>query len=248
MTKTTPKKKPAKKNKPPARNKTRASPDKNLRRQHRFQRENPQPSCLRFTANAWAKLIYLCHRGETEIGGFGITPTDDLLLVEELFLPQQQTTSVTVKFDDESIADFFEDQVAAGRSPEQFGRVWIHTHPGNCPSPSSVDEATFARVFGGCDWAVMFILARGGATYTRLRFNSGPGGEIEIPAEVDFSRAFVGSDHQAWEDEYLDRVHQQQAHVLMPATWGLDESTDPFDWLDDPGLYDEAELLEQGDF
>lgn len=62
---------------------------------------------------------------------------DDLLLLDELYLPRQQTTSVTVAFDDESVADFFEDQVAAGRSPEQFGRIWIHTHPGNCPRPSS---------------------------------------------------------------------------------------------------------------
>lgn len=155
---------------------------------------------------------------------------------------------MTVAFYDESVADFFEDQVVAGRSPEQFGRIWIHTHPGNCPSPSSVDEETFARVFGGCDWAVMFILARGGATYARLRFNTGPGGSMEIPVEVDFHQAFAGSDHATWEDAYLDRVHEQQTHPLMAAKWDLDDSNNPFDYIDELDLYEEVELSELGDY
>lgn len=170
------------------------------------------------------------------------------MLIEEFFVPLQQTSSVTVAFDDESVADFFEDQVTAGRSPEQFGRVWIHTHPGDCPNPSSVDEETFARVFGGCDWAVMFILARGGATYARLRFNAGPGGAMEIPVEVDFRQPFAASDHAAWEEEYLDRVHEQQAHPLMLGEWGLDETNNPFDFIDDLDLFEEVEHLEQGGY
>lgn len=164
-----------------------------------------------------------------------------MLLVEDLFLPRQQTTAVTVAFDDESVADFFEDQVAAGRSPEQFVRIWIHTHPGDCPNPSSVDEETFARVFGGCDWAVMFILARGGATYARLRFNAGPGGAMEIPVEVDFHQPFAGSDHRAWEDTYQQQVHVQEAYPLIPGGWDLDESTDPFQLLDGLDLYGEVD-------
>ena len=78
----------------------------------------PESPRLRFTADAWAKLVHLCHRGDTEIGGFGITPPEDQLLINDFFVPQQQTTAVTVSFDDESVADFFEDQVTAGRSPE----------------------------------------------------------------------------------------------------------------------------------
>ncbi len=206
-----------------------------------IQHKTPHTPRLRFTPTAWAKLHYLCHRGDTEIGGFGVSTADDLLLVEELFVPEQKTTSVTVAFDDESIADFYEDQVAAGRKPEQFGRIWIHTHPGNCPSPSSVDEETFARVFGGCDWAVMFILARGGKTYARLRFNAGPGGAIELPVEVDFTHAFAGSDHAAWETEYRERVHEQQSHPLWMDGWGLDEITDPYTPIDDLARYDEID-------
>lgn len=208
----------------------------------------PESPRLRFTADAWAMLVYLCHRGDTEIGGFGITPPEDQLLVNEFFVPTQQTTSVTVAFNDESVADFFEDQVVAGRKPEQFGRIWIHTHPGNCPSPSSVDEETFVRVFGGCDWALMFILARGGATYARLRFNAGPGGTMELPVEVDFHQPFTASDHEAWEAEYLERVHEQQAHQLPPEMWDLEDFNNPFELIDELDLYEEVELSEQGDF
>ena len=83
-------------------------------------------------------------------------------------------TCVSVSFDDEAVADYFEDQVEAARVPQQFGRIWLHTHPGNSPEPSMTDENTFTRVFGSCDWAIMFIVAQDGRTFARLRFNAGP--------------------------------------------------------------------------
>ena len=48
----------------------------------------------------------------------------------------------------------------------------------------------------------MFILAKGGQTYSRLRFNVGPGGEQVLKTEVDFSCIFAGSDEAAWTQEY----------------------------------------------
>jgi len=75
--------------------------------------------------------------------------------------------------------------------------------------PSITDEQTFLRVFGSCHWAVLFILARSGRTYARLRFNVGPGGQVIIPVEVDYRRPFEASDHQAWEAEYQACVVQQ---------------------------------------
>lgn len=214
-----------------------------------MQKDARRSPCLRFTANTWAKLKYFCHRGETEIGAFGVTPLDDLLLVEALCVPEQHATAVTVGFEDEAVADFFEDQVAAGLGPEQFGRIWIHTHPGDSPAPSTVDEATFARVFGGCDWAVMFILARGGATYTRLRFNTGPGGEMTIPVEVDFHQPFDGSDHAAWDAEYRACVHAQPHDPFMAGAWESDLVSDPAAWIDEPDCDDafEADLLLLGE-
>jgi hypothetical protein len=162
---------------------------------------------LRFSPTAWAKLLYLRDLGETEIGGFGITPSDDLLLVEDIRLVRQTCSWVHVEFDDESVADYFDDQVDAGRRPEQFARIWVHTHPGDSPQPSGTDEKTFERVFGRADWALMFILARGGKCYARLRYNLGPGADIELSVDVDYSRPFAGTEFELWRDEYVANVY-----------------------------------------
>jgi hypothetical protein len=124
-----------------------------------------------------------------------------------------------VAFEDDSVADFFDRQVDAQRSLETFGRIWIHTHPGDSPLPSSTDEKTFARVFGGAHWAVMFILAQGGHTYARLRFNVGPGLEIEIPVAQDYTQPFDGCDPAAWEAEYLADVKPYEFVRPAAAKW-----------------------------
>ena len=138
----------------------------------------------------------------TEIGGFGLAAQDDLLLVEDVRLVLQTCTATHVEFDDTSVADLFDDEVDAGRPPEQFARLWLHTHPGNSAEPSRTDEQTFARAFGGTDWALMFILARGGQTYARLRYHLGPGADVQLPVEVDYSRPFAASNEALWQSEY----------------------------------------------
>ena len=167
----------------------------------RLGRKAPLPN-LRFTPYAWSKLLYLRDLGETEVGGFGLSAADDLLLVVDVVLVRQSCTAVTVRFDDDAVADFFDDQVDQGLNPARFARIWIHTHPGMSAEPSSRDEETFNRCFGKADWALMFILACGGQTYARLRFNVGPGSEVLLPVEVDFNPPFPGADWQAWDEEY----------------------------------------------
>mgnify|MGYP001014804847 CR=1 FL=1 len=174
-----------------------------------------------------------------EVGGFGITPANDLLFVEDVQLIPQVCTGASVAFDDQGVADFFDCQVDQGRRPEQFGRIWIHTHPGRSAEPSFVDEETFARVFGSTQWAAMFILARHGQTYARLRFHIGPGGEVVIPVEIDYSRPFLGSDHTTWQSEYSECVRKAQP----PLTLGADDiaardPADVLDWWDDDWLRD----------
>ncbi len=186
---------------------------------------------LRFTPPAWAKLCWLRDRGETEIGGFGISPADDLLRIEDMVLVTQRTTAVSVAFEDAAVADYFEDQVTAGRQPAEFGRIWIHTHPGDCPLPSATDERTFARVFGRCDWAVMLILARGGATYARLAWHVGPGGSLRIPVRVEFTPPFGGSDVLAWAAEYDRCVQSEPVFSVSEAELFADPFAEDFaDW------------------
>jgi hypothetical protein len=141
------------------------------------------------------------------VGAFGISSPGDLLLVEDLVLVQQVCTEVTVRFDDASVADHFDRQVDLGRTPEQVGRIWIHTHPGSCPLPSRTDEMTFSRCFGSSDWAILFILARGGKSYARIRFTAGPGGDMELPVGLECDAPFPAADTVAWEREYEECVH-----------------------------------------
>lgn len=194
--------------------------------------ERPKP-VLRFTPDAWAKLHYFCHRGNTEIGGFGVADPEDPLLVTEFVTVAQSASVAHVAFDDEAVADYFDAQVDAGRKPEQFARLWCHTHPGDSPHPSGTDEATFSRVFGACQWAVMFIIAKRGQTYARLRFGVGPGGEVIIPVAMDWSRPFAGSDHAAWEAEYEANVKPTTAITGVAELNAINElGVDPA-WLDD---------------
>ncbi len=176
-------------------------------------RSCPLVPTLRFTPYAWSKLLYLRDRGETEVGGFGLSTPDDLFCIEDIRLIRQHTTVASVEFDDDAVTDFYDEQVDQGRQLEQFSRVWLHTHPGESAEPSNTDEQTFERVFGHVAWSVMMILARGGESYARLRFGSGPTAELEVPIDIAWEFPFPESDHAAWDDEYdrcVQPVHQTE--------------------------------------
>ena len=196
------------------------------------------PALLRFSPFAWAKLVFFRDAGPTEIGAFGISSPEHPLLVQDVCLVTQRASGMTVCFEDQAVADFFDRQVDLGRSPDQFARIWIHTHPGHSPLPSGTDEATFARSFGGADWSVMFILACGGTTYARLQFSAGPGGDVLLPVEIDFSRPFAAASPELWEAEYCEQVAWGAGHLESPpqpagALFDSRETvSDP--WFEDP--------------
>jgi proteasome lid subunit RPN8/RPN11 len=225
-------------------------PRRLLRRPRETRRRSKRRPRLRFSPTAWAKLLFLRDRGPTEVGGFGIAPAADLLYVEDIRLVQQTCTSISVAFDDLAVAEFFDEQIDAGRRPEQFGRIWIHTHPGDSAQPSHVDEDTFKRVFGPCDWAVMFIIAREGETYCRLRFRAGPGGAFEIPVGVDFETNFSGSDFEAWTEEYDTTIRKAEfAFARLPqigSDVGLTAAADADDLFD--SFFETFELERADDF
>ena len=183
-------------------------------------RRRPQRPTLRLSPYAWAKLLFLRDAGPTEIGGFGISAPGQPLLVEDVRLVTQRCDWASVDFQDTAVADYFDEQVDRGRRPEEFGRIWVHTHPGASPAPSATDEETFRRVFGACDWAVMFILAAGGASYARLQFGVGPGGSMEIPVELDYGAEFEASARDAWQEEYATCVSPIESPVTA---WDLDD-------------------------
>jgi proteasome lid subunit RPN8/RPN11 len=211
--------------------------------------QNQRPS-LRFSPTAWAKLVFLRDITDNEVGGFGITEADDLLFVTDFALVKQKVTSVSVSFDDNAVADFFEDQVEAGRRPEQFARVWLHTHPGNSPQPSGTDESTFQRVFGSCDWSIMAIVAQDGSTYARLRFNAGPGGEVKIPVCVDYNCEFDATDFDIWQQQYMANVTEDNIFALTGKSRqhaGRQEEVEVFGCDGSEGLsvFDDQDLLSE---
>ena len=198
---------------------------KRLMRSKPSRPRRPTPT-LRFSPPAWAKLLWCRDRGPTEISGFGITSPEDRLRIEDFVLIPQQATPLYVAMSDEAVAEFFEEQVDQGRRPDQFGRIWIHTHPGNCPQPSVTDEETFQRVFGSCDWAVMLIVARGGQVYARLEWHVGPTGAIEVPVTADYRRPFAGSDEAAWQAEFERCVQSLSLAAggdVLPDFWNLEQ-------------------------
>ena len=205
----------------------------------------PRQTTLRFSPTAWAKLLYLRDQSEDEVGGFGVTLPEDLLYVKEFVTVKQEVTCASVKFDDEAVGRFFDEQVDLGRKPEQFARLWLHTHPGDCPNPSATDQETFTRVFGSCQWAVMCIVARDSSVYARLSCNVGPGGQILIPVEVDYSRDFGSSDHESWDAEYKANVQTAEWLTTMDPPERQDGAmTDPVvpcDFLDEFGKLDPAQ-------
>jgi hypothetical protein len=205
---------------------------------------------------AWLKLRLFLHAGETEVGFLGISSEKDLLYIQDLIAPKQTTSVVTVNFEDGAVADYFDDCADRGIAPPRCGRIWIHTHPGTSPNPSTVDEETFARAFGPCDWAIMAIVARDGATYARLSFSAGPGGAVNIPILIDWEslpqelldrEGSLDELFTSWIDEYGKNVFPES---FGPTTTALGLITDPapsrqqlldrYDMLDE--LYDEQIL------
>ena len=194
---------------------------------------------LRFSPTAWAKLLYFRDKSDNEVGGFGISHVDDLLFVKEFVTVKQEVTAVSVKFDDEAVADFFDTQVDLGRKPEQFGRIWLHSHPGNSPEPSIIDEETFARVFGSCQWSVMFILAQDNKTYAKLSFNVGPGGQVLIPVEIEYRYDFGPTDKENWDAEYNANINATNFTSCVSKARHTSANTDlssyalPYDFLEE---------------
>jgi len=177
-------------------------------------------SHLRFTPYAWAKLLYMRDRGDTEVAGYGVTGTEDPLLVTDFVLVKQKCTTVTFDLDPEDGVEHAERMMDKGIPPWACMNILIHTHPGDSPSPSGVDEKNFKSAFSHPNWAIMFIIAEGGSCYCRMKVNVGPGSINELKVAVDWSTPFCGSDPNGWEDEYKAKVSKAVSMMKMTGKEG----------------------------
>lgn len=169
---------------------------------------------LFFTPYAWAKLLAMRDFGDTEVGGWGISSREDPLLITDFYLVKQECSSSLCEMDDEGLVDYMENMVDKGLEPAEFMRIWIHTHPGNSPSPSGQDETTFKEQFAETDWGIMFIVANGGQTYARLRVNKPVATATELKIGVDWTAEFPSADRVAWKEEYDANVSRRTFQVV----------------------------------
>ena len=168
---------------------------------------------LKFTAYAYAKLLYMRDVGSTEVAGYGITSTEDPLLVTDFVLIKQKCTGVTFDLDPEDGAEHMERMMDAGLMPWMYSNILVHSHPGNSPSPSGTDETNFKKAFSHPDWAIMLIIAKDNSMYCRLKLNTGPGVEKLLKIQVDFSQDFQASDRKTWKIEYELKVTEEITQV-----------------------------------
>lgn len=166
---------------------------------------------LVLSAKAALKLEFMLLKGDTEVGGFGLMKDPTKLYIDDFIMPKQKCSSVYCEFDDDDLMDLTDRLMKEGYTPNQFHRIWWHTHPGNSPHPSGKDEETFRDVFGACEWAVMAILAKDGSTYARMRWGGGtaPLGITVLAVAKD--RASITEKDLAlplgeWHEEYAAKV------------------------------------------
>jgi len=169
---------------------------------------------LRFSAFAYAKLIFWRDCGQTEIGCYGLTETDDPLLITDLRMIKQVCTSISVDFDkDDSIA-FVEEMADKNIPLWSCQSVFIHSHPGDSPCPSQADEENFRDNFSIANCSIFYIIARSGKDYARMRFNVPPGMDVDIKTRIDYSVPFKASNHEAWEKEYDEKVIEKKYEII----------------------------------
>lgn len=178
---------------------------------------------LRFTLYAWRKLCFIRDLGDTEVSFFAVSRRGDLGLVVDVRMPYQTGSAAYTEFAEDKLNDFFEEMVSDGYHPEEFGRIWCHTHPGMSANPSGKDEQTFKDEFAQTNWAVMFILGKGSNAQTtcRLKYMNHPdlAGVLgthtskELTVDIDLLAdcpAINQEARDAWTAEYNERHTKHQ--------------------------------------
>lgn len=175
---------------------------------------------LKFKREVWDKLIYLRDKGNTEIGGYGISDPDDPFLITDFVMVKQDAGPATVDFDDEGLTDHLIEFADKDVEPWQCTRCWIHTHPGNSAHPSGTDEVTFRDMFGEMSWGIMFILAKDSSYTCRMICKSEPV-EVVFDLPVKVLPYETATEHPEWDAEYDDKLTRKTyaTNTTSVSTW-----------------------------
>ena len=172
-------------------------------------------STIFFTPYSFSKIVYMRDKGATEVGGFCVSLQENPGLVVDFHLVSQLCDSAYCEFTDDGMVEFNDEMAEAGYHPQEYSRMWLHTHPGTSANPSGLDEETFTKQFGGMDWSAMLIVARGGQTYGRIRYAvcnavdsiiGSKDRDTTVDLAIDWSTEYTSTEHGQWDDEYDSMV------------------------------------------
>lgn len=186
---------------------------------------NIENIALKFTPYARAKLQFICDNYEHEVGAMGIAATADPFLVTDLFIPKQKCSDTFVAMDANDLADsmfmvYCDPDGPHKLKPHQVGRIYIHTHPSGCLSPSLHDETIFSESFGNMPWAMMVILPKGGPLYARIRVALGNDFQMQlrIRDEIVITSDFPAASKAEWQKEVDAKITVDTPIILVPAS------------------------------
>ncbi len=170
------------------------------------------------TKDASEKLKFWIDMSFGEFGGFAVTadPNDRFKITDFIILPQTASGG-HADLDNMAIAKYTCKMVKSGLQPNQFSRIWFHTHGGSGyfgPHSSTDDDNTFVRAFGQCDWSVMLIFNDAYSVYMELQNNKAHNIGWEIGFE--FWEKPLSKKHQGWADEFDDNVRHGARVCLKP--------------------------------
>lgn len=152
---------------------------------------------------AYQKMMYFI-RKPVEVAGFAIL-SEDLKTIIDYELLYQESGVASFEFNREKMSDYIE-KMSDRYSPAQCFRVFVHTHPGDCPKPSGTDWETFNSLMSSYPWFGMLIFAKDQSYYFYLKLTQGPGLETEVDLDIDWGISCQPVDFEHLENEYKEKV------------------------------------------
>lgn len=159
-----------------------------------------------------------------------ITGTEDPMYVTDFDFILQECTSVKTDFDTDAQNEWMQNRLLSGENPDNFARIWAHTHPGPSASPSTTDWETFQEVMGDAAWGVMLILGTGNEFVCVFRCNDQM---LNLQVEVE-------SEHipDSWVTE-LDNIKKyipkKQVQIGYQTNWDWQDSG--YEIVNSPGTH-----------
>lgn len=170
---------------------------------------------LTLAGTTFMKLMYLMKKTTMEVSGYGLSKKDNLFYIHDFRMPKQIGQTAHTELTQDGIAEHFDQCLAEGLEPIEFGRIWVHTHPKGINGPSGTDEATMRDTFGACDWAIMLILTQGEhfhcEFWTKKLGGVALGEHLRLPMKVQVDWSNIQNiDTAAWDAEFTASFEEKK--------------------------------------